>query len=74
MMTTIRDVAKSAGVSPITVSRVVNLQTRGVEDAAQNDGYYVLLCNTDENSDKFTKYINTSVWQILKTRLCMASI
>jgi LacI family transcriptional regulator len=114
-MTTIRDVAKSAGVSPITVSRVVNrlenvnpdtrarvekaieelgyvrnlaasslrsketytlalilpditntfwtTVARGVEDAAQSDGYSVLLCNTDENPDKFTKYLNAVLQQ-----------
>lgn len=114
-MTTIRDVAKSAGVSPITVSRVVNrldnvnpetrarvekaieelgyvrnlaarslrsrethtlalilpditnafwtTVARGVEDAAQSDGYSVLLCNTDENPDKFTKYLSTVLEQ-----------
>jgi len=114
-MTTIRDVAKSAGVSPITVSRVVNrlenvnpdtrarvekaieelgyvrnlaarslrsrethtlalilpditntfwmTVARGVEDAAQSDGYSVLLCNTDENPDKFTKYLGTVLEQ-----------
>jgi LacI family transcriptional regulator len=114
-MTTIRDVAKYAGVSPITVSRVVNeaenvnpetrarvsraiadlgyipnlaarslrsKQTftlalilpditsvfwttvaRGVEDAAQGGGYSVLLCNTDENPDKFTRYLNTVLRQ-----------
>ena len=45
-MTTIRDVAKSAGVSPITVSRVVNRldnvnpQTRArVEKAIEELGY-----------------------------------
>jgi len=114
-MTTIRDVAKNAGVSPITVSRVVNdadnvnsntrarvekvilelgyipnlaarslrsKQTftlalilpdvtsafwttvaRGVEDAAQGGGYSVFLCNTDENPDKFTKYLNSVIRQ-----------
>jgi LacI family transcriptional regulator len=114
-MTTIRDVAKSAGVSPITVSRVVNrldnvnpetrtrvenaieelgyvrnlaarslrsretytlalilpditntfwtTVARGVEDAAQGGGYSVLLCNTDENPDKFTKYLSTVLQQ-----------
>ena len=114
-MTTIRDVAKYAGVSPITVSRVVNdadnvnahtktrvekaiaelgyipnlaarslrskqsytialilpditsafwtTVARGVEDAAQGGGYSVFLCNTDENPEKFTKYINTVIRQ-----------
>jgi LacI family transcriptional regulator len=114
-MTTIRDVAKAAGVAPITVSRVVNRQenvnpetrarvekaieelgyvrnlaarslrsretytlalimpditnafwttvARGVEDAAQGGGYSVLLCNTDENPDKFTKYLDTVLQQ-----------
>ena len=114
-MTTIRDVAKYAGVSPITVSRVVNesenvnaetrakvekaiedlgyipnlaarslrsKQTftlalilpditsgfwttvaRGVEDAAQGGSYSVFLCNTDENPEKFTKYLNTVIRQ-----------
>ena len=114
-MTTIRDVAKFTGVSPITVSRVVNnsenvrpetrdlvkkaiaklgyipnltarslrsRQTltlalvvpditnvfwttvaRGVEDAAQDGGYSIMLCNTDENPEKFTKYLNTVIQQ-----------
>ncbi len=114
-MTTIRDVAKAAGVSPITVSRVVNrlenvtpetrarvekaiedlsyvrnlaarslrsLETytlalllpditntfwttvaRGVEDAAQGGGYSVMLCNTDEDPDKFIQYLNTVMQQ-----------
>ena len=114
-MTTIHDVAKSAGVSPITVSRVVNrlenvrpdtrarvekaieelgyvrnlaasslrsnetytlalilpditnsfwtTVARGVEDAAQKDGYSVLLCNTDEKPEKFTKYLDTVLQQ-----------
>ncbi len=114
-MTTIRDVAKYTGVSPITVSRVVNnsenvrpetrdlvksaiaklgyvpnltarslrsRQTltlalivpditnvfwttvaRGVEDAAQDGGYSIMLCNTDENPHKFTKYLNTVIQQ-----------
>jgi len=114
-MSTIRDVAKSAGVAPITVSRVVNrlenvnpetrarvekaieelgyvrnlaarslrsrktytlalilpditntfwtTVARGVEDAAQSGGYSVLLCNTDENPDKFTKYLSTVLEQ-----------
>jgi LacI family transcriptional regulator len=30
---------------------------RGVEDAAQNSGYSVLLCNTDENSAKQLRYL-----------------
>lgn len=114
-MATIRDVAKLAGVSVATVSRVlnktgyVNQETkekvqqairmlnyepntmakglasrktetlaiilpnisnpffaelgRAVEDVAQTYGYTVVLCNTDNNSDKEQKYI-----QIMKSR------
>ncbi len=108
-MVTIRDVAKLAGVAPITVSRVVNdsadvnvatrarvqkaiqdlhyvpntlarsfrsRQTntlalilsditnpfwttiaRGVEDTAAENGFHVILGNTDENADKEAQYI-----------------
>ncbi len=108
-MTTIREVAKLAGVAPITVSRVINKagyisaetrqkveeavaqlgyvpntlsqslrwkQTgmlalvltdvtnpfwttvaRGVEDAASNAGYHVILCNTDESPQKQESYL-----------------
>jgi LacI family transcriptional regulator len=108
-MTTIRDVAKRAGVAPITVSRVVNnsgyvsektharvqaavadlgyvpnvlarsLRTRrtntlgliltdisnpfwttvsrGVEDAASDAGFNVILCNTDESEVEQDKYL-----------------
>lgn len=109
-MPTISDVARQAGVSTVTVSRVlnnapnVNLATRarveqairqlgyvpnvaarslrskrthslalivpditnpfwttvarGVEDAAQSSGYAVLLCNTDENCAKQSRYLD----------------
>jgi LacI family transcriptional regulator len=109
-MTTIREVAKLAGVAPITVSRVINnaeyisdetrqkveaavsqlgyvpntlsqslrwKQTgmlallltdvtnpfwttvaRGVEDAASEAGYHVILCNTDESPEKQKSYFN----------------
>ncbi len=109
-MTTIREVARLAGVAPITVSRVINnagyisaetrrkvefavaqlgyvpntlsqslrwKQTgmlalvltditnpfwttvaRGVEDAASEAGYHVILCNTDESPDKQESYLN----------------
>jgi LacI family transcriptional regulator len=109
-MATVRDVAKLAGVSPITVSRVINKagyisdetrrrveeairqlgyvpntlarslrlrQTntlalvltditnpfwttvvRGVEDAASDAGFNVILCNTDESEIEQEKYLN----------------
>lgn len=109
-MATIYDVARRAGVSPATVSRVVNghanvdptladrvrcamseldyrpnavarnlrrsrttllavvisdignpfftALVRGVEDVAQQTGYSVVLCNTDEDPDKEARYLN----------------
>jgi LacI family transcriptional regulator len=114
-VTTINDVAKRAGVAPVTVSRVingapnVNLSTRarveraiaelgyvpniaarslrsrrtrslalvlpditntfwttvarGIEDAAQDRGYTVLLCNTDENAAKQASYLELAASQ-----------
>jgi LacI family transcriptional regulator len=108
-MPTIREVAKHAGVAPITVSRVLNNSgyasqevrdrveqavaelhyipnslgtslrssrthilalilsditnpfwttvARGVEDAANEQGYYVVLCNTDESQTKLDQYV-----------------
>ncbi|MFN8562829.1 MAG: LacI family DNA-binding transcriptional regulator [Anaerolineae bacterium] len=112
-MTTLNDVAKRAGVSPMTVSRVINnsgyihkktrerveqaiaelgyvpnalarslrfKQTktlallisditnpffttlaRGVEDAASEQGFSVILCNTDESRDKEAQYLNVVI-------------
>ena len=108
-MSTIRQVAKRAGVAPITASRVLNntgyftaetkqrveaaaaelnyvpnqlarslrshrtytlalvlsdvtnpfwtTVARGVEDAARQQGYTVILCNTDENEEKQAEYL-----------------
>ncbi len=109
-MPTVLDVAKRAGVAPITVSRVINnsgyisqstkkrvedavkelgyvpntlarglrskrthtlalivtditnpyftLMARGVEDVAEESGYTVIYCNTDESESKEEKYAN----------------
>ncbi|MFN2305100.1 MAG: LacI family DNA-binding transcriptional regulator [Anaerolineales bacterium] len=109
-MTTIHDVAKKAGVAPITVSRVINnsgyvsdtlrakvnaaieelgyvpnvlarslkskrtntlalvftditnpffnVMARGVEDAASDEGFNVIFCNTDESQEQEIKYIH----------------
>ncbi len=114
-MPTIHDVAKLAGVAPITVSRVVNnsgyasaetrrrveeaaaelgyvpnrmasgLRTkrsntialvltditnpffttvaRGVEDVANEAGYTVTYCNTDENAEKEKRYLDLLIQQ-----------
>ena len=114
-MATISDVAKRAGVAPVTVSRVINKASnvsavtrerveraiadlgyvpsgvaqslrskrtrslallvpditnafwttvaRGVEDAAQSQGYSVLLCNTDEDVTKQLRYLDVVVSQ-----------
>jgi len=109
-MPTLNDVAKLAGVAPITVSRVINnsgyasqatrekveaaidemgyvpndlarrlrskrtntlalvmtditnpfftMIARGVEDAASQEGYTVIFCNTDESESEEEKYAN----------------
>lgn len=114
-MTTIVDVARRAGVSPVTVSRVMNgapnvsaatrakveqaiaelgyvpstvarslrskrtrslalllpditntfwtTVARGVEDTAQDQGYTVFLCNTDEDPHKQERYLELAVSQ-----------
>ncbi len=114
-MATISDVAKRAGVAPVTVSRVINKANnvsadtrarveraieelgyvpsgvaqslrskrtrslallvpditnafwttvaRGVEDAAQSQGYSILLCNTDEDVTKQLRYLDVVVSQ-----------
>lgn len=114
-MPTISDVAKRAGVAPITVSRVLNgaenvnaatrrkveqaiqelgylpnlaarslrsgqtrtlallvpdignpfwpIVARGIEDAAQNGGYSIFLCNTDENPAKQLNYLRAVLQQ-----------
>ncbi|MCU0507472.1 MAG: LacI family transcriptional regulator [Anaerolineae bacterium] len=36
---------------------------RGVEDAAQRDGYTVLLCNSDENAQKQARYLEAVISQ-----------
>ncbi len=114
-MPTISDVAKRAGVAPITVSRVLNgaenvnpatrhkveqaiqdlgylpnlaarslrsgqtrtlallvpdignpfwpIVARGIEDAAQSEGYSIFLCNTDENPAKQLNYLRAVLQQ-----------
>lgn len=116
-MVTIRDVAKKAGVSTATVSRVINKKgkitketqliveeaieelayrpnalarslsnrksyavafivptitnpffpemARAVEDVARNNGYNILLCNTDDKRERFTEYVDSLTSQFV---------
>jgi LacI family transcriptional regulator len=128
-MATIREVAKLAGVAPITVSRVINNsgyispETRervqavieqlgyvpntlarslrwhqtgtlalvltditnpfwttvvhGVEDAASQSGYSVILCNTNESNEQENQYVNVMLQRqvdgILLAPVCSGS-
>lgn len=77
----VREAAQSLSYTPSLVARTLRLQNseaialvipdienpfftslaRGVEDVAQEAGYSVVLCNTDEDHDKESRYLDIAV-------------